>query len=107
MLSSVVLSLAMSATMVPPGYPVANHGSPGVSTQPVIRVYERHPEDYGRRVSWERYCRRLDVLWAQFRAAGSTPEAWDTYKLEAARAKRDHVFADPYLAPVLPVGPTY
>jgi hypothetical protein len=41
------------------------------------------------------------VLWQQYRDAGSSPAAWEVYKLEALRAKRDYVFADPYLAPVV------
>jgi hypothetical protein len=101
MLSGLVLMAAMNATMVPPGYPVVNHGAPGHYTQPVLRRYERFEEDYGRRMAWERYCRRLDVLWQQYRDAGSSPAAWEVYKLEALRAKRDYVFADPYLAPVV------
>lgn len=102
MVSSLVLMIATSATMVPPGYPTANHGSPGTYTQPVIRRYERFEEDYSRRLAWERHTRRLDNLWRDFRDAGSTPEAFDKYQAEAAKAKRDYVFADPYLAPVLP-----
>jgi hypothetical protein len=102
MLSGLVLMAAMNATMVPPGYEVVNHGSPGQYTQPVLRRYERFPEDYGRRMAWERYCRKLDLLWKAYRDAGSTPEAWEIYTAEVARAKRDYVYADPYLAPVLP-----
>lgn len=102
MLSGLVLMAAMNATMVPPGQQVVNHGQPGHYTQPVLRRYERYEEDYGRRLAWERYCRRLDILWKEFRDAGSTPAAWETYTLEVERAKRDYVYADPYLAPVLP-----
>lgn len=102
MLSSLVIAIAASTVSVPPGYPVVQHGSPGQYGQPVIRRYERFEEDYSRRMAWERYCRRLDAAWRQFRDAGSTPEAWDQYKLEASRAKRDYVYQDPYLVPVLP-----
>ena len=102
MLSGLVLMIAASATMVPPGYSAENNGSRGVYTQPVIRRYERFEEDYSRRLAWERYCRRLDNLWKDFRDAGSTPEAFDKYQREAGIAKRDYVFADPYLVPVLP-----
>lgn len=102
MLSSFVLSFALSATMVPPGGEVVNHGSPGTYTQPVLRRFERYEEDRSRRLAWDRYCRRLDNLWKEFRAAGSTKEAWDTYIYEAGNAKRDYVYDDPYLAPVVP-----
>jgi hypothetical protein len=102
MMTSIVLAAVLSATMVPPGGTVVNHGSPGTYTQPVIRRYERYDEDRSRRLAWERYCRQLDGLWQEYRAAGSTREAFETYQLEAARAKRDYVYGDPYLAPVLP-----
>ncbi|HTN74562.1 MAG TPA: hypothetical protein VL096_04920 [Pirellulaceae bacterium] len=102
MLSSIVMSVVLNAVMVPPGEAVVNHGSPGTYTQPVLRRYERYEEDNGRRLAWDRYTRRLDNLWKQFRADGSTKEAFETYKAEAAKAKRDYVYADPYLAPVLP-----
>ncbi len=102
MLTNIVMSVVMSAAMVPPGYPVANHGSPGTYTQPVLRSYERYEEDHGRRLAYDRYVRKLDSLWKDFRDAGSTKEAFETYKLEAGKAKRDYVYADPYLAPVSP-----
>jgi hypothetical protein len=102
MITGLVLMAAINATAVPPGRLVENHGAPGQYMQPVLRTYERYEEDFGRRQAWERYNRRLDLLWRNFREAGSTPEAWETYKAEVARAKRDYVFADPYLAPVLP-----
>lgn len=102
MMTSIVMSVVLSAAMVPPGAEVANNGSPGTSTQPVLRRFERYDVDRGRRLAWERHNRRLDSLWRQFREAGSTTEAWETYLVEAEKAKRDYVFADPYLAPVLP-----
>ena len=64
MISAVVLSVAMSATMVPPGRPVVNHAHPGHFAQPTIRIFERRAEDTDRKVAWQAYCRELDALWA-------------------------------------------
>lgn len=101
MLSAFAISLALSATMVPPGEEVVNHAHPGHYAQPTIRVFERRAEDNDRRVAWNGYCRQLDELWSAYRAAGSTPAAFRAYLAAAAQAKRRYVLADPYLAPVI------
>ena len=101
MITAVLLSVALSAPMVPPGEPVVNHAHPGHFAQPTIRVFERRAEDTDRKVAWQAYCRELDVLWADYRAAGSTPAAWRIYVQSAGQAKRRYVFGDPYLAPIV------
>ena len=98
---SAVISVALSTTMVPPGEEVVNHAHSGHYAQPTIRVFERRAEDNDRRVAWNAYCRQLDELWAAYRAAGSTPAAFRAYQAAAAQAKRRHVLADPYFAPVI------
>jgi hypothetical protein len=101
MISAFVLSVAMSATMVPPGEQVVNHAHPGHYAQPTIRVFERRAEDSDRHVAWIAYCKELDQLWAEYRAAGSTPAAWRKYVAAAGQAKRRYVINDPYLAPIV------
>lgn len=101
MLSALVLSVALSATSVPPGAEVVNHAHPGHYAQPTIRVFERRAEDNDRRVAWQAYCRDLDQLWADYRAAGSTPAAWRRYVEAAGQAKRRYVFGDPHRAPIV------
>jgi hypothetical protein len=101
MISALVLNLAMSTTMVPPGEEVVNHAHPAHYAQPTIRTFERRAEDTDRKLAWVAYCRELDQLWAEYRASGSTPAAWRTYVAAAGQAKRRYVFADPYLAPIV------
>jgi len=101
MISAFVLSLAMSATMVPPGEGVENHAQPAHFTQPTIMLYERYEEDHDRRLAWEAYCKELDQLWHDYRVTGSTPVAWRTYKAAAGQAKRRYVFQDPYYLPIV------
>lgn len=101
MISAFVLSVAMSSTMVPPGEEVVNHAHPGHYAQPTIRIFERRSEDNDRRLAWNAYCRDLDALWADYRAAGSTPAAFRAYLSAAGQAKRRYVFGDPYLAPIV------
>jgi hypothetical protein len=101
MISTAVLALALSAAAVPPGQPVVNHAHPAHYGQPTIRVFERRGEDRDRRLAWEAYCQELDQLWAEYRAAGSTPAAWRKYNDAAGQAKRRYVFQDPYLAPIV------
>lgn len=101
MISSIVLSLAMSATSVPPGYPVENHAQPAHFAQPTVRVFERYAEDHDRRLAWNAYTLELDQLWSQYRHAGSTPAAWQTYKDAASQARRRYVLQDPYLLPIV------
>lgn len=101
MLSGMLISFTLSATMVPPGEMVANHAHPAHFAQPTIRVFERRAEDQDRKLAWQAYCKELDRLWADYRAAGSTPAAWRTYVREAGQAKRRYVLGDPYLAPIV------
>lgn len=101
MIPSVFLSLALASTMVPAGQSVVNHAHPAHSAQPTIRVFERRAEDRDRRITWEAYCQEIDQLWAEYRAAGSTPVAWRKYNAAAGQAKRRYVLQDPYLAPIV------
>ena len=101
MISAFVLSVAMSATMVPPGEEVVNHAHPAHYSQPTIRIFERRAEDTDRKLAWVAYCRELDQLWLNYRTAGSTPVAWRKYLDASGQAKRRYVFADPYLAPIV------
>lgn len=100
MLTGLVLSMAISATALPPGVPVANHGGPGKYTQPTIRRFERREVDDERRAAWNTYVSQLDALWDQYRAAGSTPDAFQQYQDSAMAAKRRYVYQDPYLTAV-------
>jgi hypothetical protein len=52
-------------------------------------------------VAWQAYCRELDALWADYRAAGSTPAAWRIYVQSSGLAKQRYVVGDPYLAPIV------
>ena len=101
MISAAILLLALSSTMVPPGQPVVNHAHPAHYGQPMVRIFERRGEDRDRRVAWEAYCKELDTLWADYRAAGSTPVAWTKYIDAAGQAKRRYVYQDPYLLPIV------
>ena len=101
MISAFVVSLAMSATTVPPGVEVVNHAHPAHYAQPTIRVFERRAEDMDRKLAWKAYCRDLDQLWAEYRLSGSTPAAWRVYTAAAGEAKRRYVYGDPYLAPIV------
>jgi hypothetical protein len=100
MITAVALSIALSSTAVPPGEQVVNHAHPAHYGQPTIRVFERRAEDADRKQAWVAYCRELDQLWAEYRAAGSTPAAWRIYVASAGEAKRRYVTADPYLMPI-------
>lgn len=93
--------LAASTLFVPPGYPVADHSQPSHYTQPTLRRFERRQEDNDRRTAYERYCRELDVAWKEYRDAGSTPAAFKAYQTKALEVKRQYVYDDPYLAPVV------
>ena len=101
MISALVLSVAMSATMVPPGEEVVNHAHPAHYAQPTIRVFERQAEDTDRKLAWVAYCHELDRLWFDYRTAGSTPTARRRYVDAAGQAKRRYVSGDPYLAPIV------
>jgi hypothetical protein len=101
MISAFALSLAISATAVPPGEEVVNHAHPAHYAQPTIRTFERRAEDTDRKLAWVNYCRELDQLWLDYRTAGSTPAAWRRYVDAAGQAKRRYVIGDPYLAPIV------
>lgn len=102
MLSQAVLAIAVSAVMVPPGAPVLDHSQPFHYAQPTIRRFDRKAGDDLRRMQWEAYTESLDSLWKDYRADGSTAEAFEFYKKGASDAKTQYVFDDPHLAPVLP-----
>jgi hypothetical protein len=89
--------LLVSILAVPPGEMVIDHNQPGQwGHQPVVRYFVRRPVDDARGHAWMIHCDVLDRLWAEYRAAGSTPHAWDVYKRKAAAAKRYYVYQDPY-----------
>jgi hypothetical protein len=101
MLPALALSIALSATAVPPGAPVANHAQPGHDTQPTVQIFEREAVDNYRRANWLQYNAELERLWQIYRAAGSTPLAWQAYQASAEAAKYRYLYADPYLLPVV------
>jgi hypothetical protein len=89
--------LLLSVLAVPPGELVIDHNQPGQwGHQPVVRYFVRRQVDDARGHAWMIHCDVLDRLWAEYRAAGSTPHAWDVYKRKAAAAKRYYVYQDPY-----------
>ena len=101
MLSAWLVSLAMSSTMVPPGYPVENHAHVGHYAQPTVQLFERRSVDRFRRNAWVAYNAELDQLWADFCAAGSTPAAFADYKFKVNAAKTRYLYNDPYLLPII------
>lgn len=101
MLSALALSLALSATAVPPGAPVENHAHGAHYGQPTVQVFARKPVDEYRKANWLRYNAELETHWRAYRAAGSTPAAWQTYLANAEAAKYRYLYADPYLLPVV------
>src|SRR5215208_5337887 len=103
MISAYFVAVAFTTTAVPPGEVVVNHAHPAHYAQPTIRVFERGLEDSYRKDAWRVYCRELDLLWANYRASGSTPEAWRIYTAAAEDVKRRYVFGDPYLAPIVDI----
>ncbi len=86
---------------VPPGELVVDHTQPYHWAQPTIRRFERREEDEYRQTNWLRYTGHLDELWKAYRRAGSTRHAWIEYKRNAAIAKRNFIYDDPYYAPVV------
>lgn len=102
MLTEAVLAIAISTVMVPPGEPVLDHSQPSHYTQPTIRFFREEPTDDLRRMQWEAYTETLDNLWRDYRASGSTPEAFEFYKRALAERRAEYIFADPYYAPVIP-----
>lgn len=100
-MSAIVLALAATVTMVPPDRLTEDHTQPYHWGQPVLHSFERHADDYDRRVAWEAHTRELEELWREYREAGSTPRAFRTYQHAASQAKRRYVFGDRYLAPIV------
>ncbi|MBX9790308.1 MAG: hypothetical protein K2Y37_15425 [Pirellulales bacterium] len=94
--------IATAVLMVPAGQQPQNHCQPWHSGAPVIRRFERRPDDEARERNYNAYVRRLDELWSEYRATGSTKRAFEVYKQEATAAKRRYVERDIYLVPVLP-----
>ena len=92
--------IVMTAIMVPPNEPVADHSQPYHYTQPTIRTFERRDEDDARRSNWDSYTRELEDLWTEYREAGSTVRAWKLYQREAYQAKRRFIYNDPYYVPI-------
>lgn len=101
MISALVLTVALSTATTPPCEEVVNHAHPAHYAQPTIRTFERRAEVRDRRAAWLAYCNELELLWSDYRAAGSTPEAFRKYLAAAGQAKRRYVFGDPYLAPIV------
>lgn len=92
----VVGLIAIALSGVAPGEFTANHGQPGQFTQPTQHYFVRRDEDFARGQAWMRHVDELDALWGEYRAAGSTPQAWEVYKQKARAAKRCYVYQDPY-----------
>jgi hypothetical protein len=103
MISAWALSIAVSTTSATPyeaGDGVGNAEQDVV--QPVIRRCERCPVDRARKQAWLAYCRELDKAWVDYRGAGSTPEALETYRKVVSQAKTRYIYQDPYYTPILP-----
>src|SRR5688500_6448111 len=100
MISAWALSVAVSTTSAVQepieGAPPADQNV----IQPTIRRCERCPVDQARKVAWLAYCRELDRAWTDYRAAGSTAEAMETYKKVVGQAKTRYIYQDPYYAPI-------
>lgn len=94
------VAIALVAISVPPGASPLNHNQPAHGGDPVVRVFEQRPIDDYRRAAWCRYCAVLDIYWAEYRASGSTPAAFDLYRQKAKAAKRAYVYQDPYYVAV-------
>jgi hypothetical protein len=101
MLPALALTVALGATAVPPGWPVENHAHPGHYAQPTVQVFARKPVDEYRKANWHRYNAELELRWQAYRAAGSTPAAWQAYQASAEGAKFRYLYDDPYLLPVV------
>ena len=88
--------LVASAVSVPPYGVTADHSQPMHYTQPTRRYFTRKHVDDARGHAWMNYVDELDRHWAEYRLAGSTPEAWERYKMKTAASKRCYVYQDPY-----------
>lgn len=92
--------LLTAVVAVPPGEMAENHAQPGHSGQPVVRMFERRDDYNARRTAWDAYVRELEILWSDYRRAGSTSRAWRDYKRAVGQAKRRYIYADPDFVPV-------
>lgn len=97
---AVALMLSLSTTAAPPCIEITNHGA-AHNSYPTVRVFERRSEDQFRRTAWMAYSRELNLLWFDYRAAGSTPAAFRRYQAAAGQARRRYLIGDPYLTPVV------
>ena len=97
----VAAMLLTAVVAVPPGEQVVEHTQPWHGGQPVVRRFERREDDEVRRRAWIAFCLDLDDPWAEYRAAGSTPRAWRRYQDAVGQVRRDYVYRDRYLVPVV------
>ena len=65
-----------------------------------VRRFEDRRMDDERRDNYGVYVNELDQLWREYRAAGSTPQAFRIYQREAAQAKQRYIYRDPWLVPI-------
>ena len=89
-----------AALMVPVDERTPNHAQPYHYGQPVVRRFERQSDDDARRRGWDRYVREIDLLWQDYRSAGSTEQAWQRYLRQLAQARREYLIGDLYYLPV-------
>jgi hypothetical protein len=95
-----LLIAAAATTFVPPNQPVVDHSQPYHSAQPTVRRFEDRRVDDRRRANYNSYINEIDLLWQEYRAAGSTPQAFRLYQDEAAQAKTRYIYADPWYVPI-------
>ena len=107
MLPALALSVVLSASAVPPVFVAENEGDGVHLDQPTVQVFARQGIDEYRRANWVRYNAELEQLWQVYRAAGSTPVAWQAYQASANAAKYRYLYDDPYLLPVVRQKSTY
>ena len=95
-----ILIAAAATTFVPPNESVIDHSQPYHYTQPTVRRFEDRRMDDERRDNYTVYTNELELLWQEYRRAGSTPQAFRTYEREAAQAKQRYIYADPWYVPI-------
>ncbi len=103
MFSKFALAAVSNAMLL--GAPGMDHTAPALCPScccppVVIRTFEGREADNARKSSWQQYCRELDQAWTEYRKAGSTPEAFQAYKVKALAAKRKYVSNDSLLVPI-------
>ena len=57
-------------------------------------------DDDTRRCGWESLSREIDLAWQDYRDAGKTEQAWQKYRRDVARARRDYIIGDLYYLPI-------